>query len=140
MTEFVILCFQSAFLPLDRIRLVIYLIFKLLEIRQRLGECQLSWCRLVSVSICNITQLLPLTQSITSKCGVLFFKNKQWNSLLMVECQYPVFWRFFPCHSMLLQVPFLYVLWRCFYIRCTTVMCIYFWSRKCWVFSRAFYF
>lgn len=74
LTEFVILCFQSAFLPLDRIRLVIYLIFKLLEIRQRLGECQLSWCRLVSVSICNTTQLLPLTQSVTSNVVFCFWK------------------------------------------------------------------
>lgn len=135
-----ILCIQSAFLPFDRKLLVIYLIFKLLEIRQRLGECHLSWCWVVSVCICNITQLLPLTQSITWNMVFCFSKISNGTLYLWLSVDILCSGGFFHCHSMLSQVPFLYVLWRCFCIWCNTVTCIYFWSRKCWFFSRAFCF
>lgn len=114
------------FLLLGRIWLVIYLIFKLLEIRQRLAECQLSWCWVAYLSVI-IPSFCPVTWNV-----LLCFSKKSSGTLnLWLSVNILCSGGFFPYHSMLSQVPFLYVLRKYFCIWYNTVICFYFWSRKC---------
>lgn len=86
------------FLLLSRIWIVIYLIFKLLEIRQRLAECQLSWCWVAYLSL-----ILPSFCPIHSVTwNVLFYFSKKSSGILNLWLSVNILCSggFFPYHSM----------------------------------------